>query len=408
MELQGENLIMFNREKLLILALTVLTFILGTTEYVIVGLLGNVAKTFDVSVATVGTLVSIFAISFAAGTPIAMMIASFYSKSTSLITGSLLVALLNIGIAFSPNYFCLSLLRIITAISCGLCVSLALSISTDSVSNEQKGKAISYIMGGFSIANVFGVPIGTFVAMHFQWQTTFLLIGVLGAVCTILLFKVVPKDLPRVQSSIRAQFRLLTTPRIFIAFSIPIMGISAIFVIYTFIVPLMTEIMKIPSSWSSTLLLLYGIATIISNLIGGKIATRNFVYKLRNVFLLHALIFILLGLTEHSSILGILLIIAIGTICFSINAAAQLYLIQLTESLVPEAKDFASSLMPIGANIGIAVGSGAGSLITEFFGLQFLPWAAVIFSLSAFGLTAFSITLNRLQRPIPKVNRKSF
>lgn len=389
------------KEFALILSFVFLAFTLGTTEYVIVGLLPDVAQSLHVSVAHAGMLVSGFAIAFAVGTPAALMAASRFSKRTALLTGILLVALCNCCSAFAPTYLALFLARMATAVCCGLCVSLAISICTESVAEERKGQAIAWIMGGFSIANVLGVPIGTFVGVHFQWPAAFWLVAFLVISCGLLLSKMVPRELPGMKSSLRDPLRLMGNPRVGLAFLIPIVGIAAVFVIYTYITPLMTEVMHIPAGWTSGLLLLYGAASVLSNVIAGKVASGDYQSKLKRIFQIHAVIYALYGITVPYSGIGTLSLLAIACLSLSINAAAQLYIIRLTERFVPQAKDFASSLMPIGANIGIALGSLVGALVTDHLGLRYLPWMAVAFALAAYLITVLSCRLDRATEKKP-------
>ncbi|TCN00736.1 putative MFS family arabinose efflux permease [Paenibacillus sp. BK033] len=383
------------RENLLIFTFTLLAFILGTTEYVIVGLLTPIASSLGVSVAQTGIMVSGFAIAYAAGTPFVMMAAGYFTKRRALLLGASLVVLFTMGSALSFSYPVLFLTRMATAVFCGLSVSLAVSICTDYVSPERRGLALSYIIGGFTIANVLGVPIGTFVGLHFEWPAAFWLVAACGIISLLLLYRIVPKDLPAVQSSLKNQFRLMTNPRVLLAFFIPIIGVAAIFVIYTYINPLMLDVMHISEERTSTILLVYGAVTIVSNILGGKIASGTYVAKLKTLFLVHAVVYVIFGFTLSFEWLGIVSLMAIALISFSINAACQLYFIHLTEQYVPEAKDFASSLLPISANIGIAVGSSIGAFVTDHYGLRYLPWAAVVLALLAFAATAYSYSLDR-------------
>ncbi|WP_336774577.1 MFS transporter [Paenibacillus sp. MMO-58] len=383
------------KENLLIFTFTLLAFILGTTEYVIVGLLTPIASSLGVSVAQTGIMVSGFAIAYAAGTPFVMMAAGYFTKRRALLLGASLVVLFTMGSALSFSYPVLFLTRMATAVFCGLSVSLAVSICTDYVSPERRGLALSYIIGGFTIANVLGVPIGTFVGLHFEWPAAFWLVAACGIISLLLLYRIVPRDLPAVQSSLKNQFRLMTNPRVLLAFFIPIIGVAAIFAIYTYINPLMLEVMHISEGRTSTILLVYGAVTIVSNILGGKIASGTYMAKLKTLFLVHAVVYVIFGFTLSFTWLGIVSLMAIALISFSINAACQLYFIHLTEQYVPEAKDFASSLLPISANIGIAVGSSIGAFVTDHYGLRYLPWAAAVLALLAFAATAYSYNLDR-------------
>ncbi|WP_336788157.1 MFS transporter [Paenibacillus sp. MMO-177] len=389
------------KENLLIFTFTLLAFILGTTEYVIVGLLTPIASSLGVSVAQTGIMVSGFAIAYAAGTPFVMMAAGYFTKRRALLLGASLVVLFTMGSALSFSYPVLFLTRMATAVFCGLSVSLAVSICTDYVSPERRGLALSYIIGGFTIANVLGVPIGTFVGLHFEWPAAFWLVAACGIVSILLLYRIVPRNLPPVQSSLKNQFRLMTNPRVLLAFFIPIIGVAAIFAIYTYINPLMLEVMHISEGRTSTILLIYGAVTIVSNILGGKIASGTYMAKLKTLFLVHAVVYVIFGFTLSFTWLGIVSLMAIALISFSINAACQLYFIHLTEQYVPEAKDFASSLLPISANIGIAVGSSIGAFVTDHYGLRYLPWAAAALALLAFAATAYSYHLDRSAKKAP-------
>ena len=383
-----------NKEFVLILCFTFLAFILGTTDYVIVGLLSDIALSLDVTLAQAGILVSGFAIAYAVGTPFAMMAASYVPKRTAILTGVMLIVVLNVISAFVPSYAFLLVIRMLTAIFCGLSVSLSMSICMDAVALDKKGKAIAFIMGGFSIATILGVPIGTFVGLQYKWQYSFFLVALLSLVCWIILYNMIPRGLTATKSSASSQLKVILNPRIALAFCIPVIGVAGLFVIYTYITPLLTEVMNIPIEWTSWFLLLYGCATIISNVISGKIASGDYVQKLKRMFIVHAVIYIVYGMTMSYNIIGMVSLMSIACISFSINAAAQLYLIDLTEGFVPQAKDFANSLLPIGANIGIAIGSSVGALVTNYLGLRYLPWVAVIFALLAFSLTALSWKLD--------------
>src|SRR5699024_10425315 len=276
----------------------------------------------------------------------------------------------------------------------GLAVSLALIMGADGVSRAKSGVAIAFVLGGFTIANVFGVPIGTLVAQLFHWKLTFILIGVSGLVCTIFMYIIVPKKQPKVESSLKAQIQLIFTLEIFLAFMIPVLAVAAIFGFYTYIVPYMTDILGIEDKYISGILVLYGIMTIISNVIGAKMATGFYVRNVRNMIFIHVLLFLCLALTKQMTILGLITILLIGATSFSINAAVQLYVVQMTERLLPQARDFAASLYPIGANLGIALGSALSAYIIDAFSLAVIPWMAVLLAVMACALTVYSMQYN--------------
>lgn len=155
-----------NRENLLILTLTLVSFVLGTTEYVIVGVLKEIESYMKVSLAAAGMLVSGFAIAYAVGTPFAVAFLAKISRRSSILIGFAIVLALNLLTVFSTTFSSLMAIRIVSAVACGLTISLSISIVSDAVNRERRGEAIAWILGGFSIANVLGVPLGTFIGQH--------------------------------------------------------------------------------------------------------------------------------------------------------------------------------------------------------------------------------------------------
>ncbi len=266
-----------------------MAFILGTTEYIIVGLLSEISSSLGVTLATAGGLVSGFAISYAIGTPIMMSLCSRIPKRITILAALVLILLLNLWSAITGTYSMLLVTRIVTAVLCGFVLSVAITVANEVVDPEKRGKAIATILSGFAVANVFGVPIGTFVGQFFNWPAAFVLNGILAGIAIVLNYVYIPRKLPKpVPSSLKDQIGLFTNGRIVLAFLIPVTAVGAVFVLYTYITPILEQVMNIPKSSVSGVLFVYGIATIVSNWIGGKVATGNAVSKLRFVFLIQA------------------------------------------------------------------------------------------------------------------------
>lgn len=380
-------------ERALIISFTFMAFVLGTTEYIIVGLLTEISVSLGITLATAGSLVSGFAIAYAIGTPILVTVFSRFSKKNTILTAIVLIILFNLLSSMSGSFPVLMITRILTAVLCGLAISLSISVASNVITPANRGKAISYILGGFAIANVFGVPIGTFVGQHLEWPAAFILTAVTGAVSLVLNWMYVPQQLAQKAGPLREQLRILANGRILLAFMIPVLGVGAIFCIYTYVTPILEEIMGVPSTSVSWVLLVYGLATIASNWMGGKVATGNAIGKLRVVLLIQALIYATFSLTAPVPVLGMISLIMIGSVSYMLNATSQLYLIDLAVEYSPSARDFASSLSPVAANIGIAWGAALGGVVVENAGLIHLPWVAGIVALAALGVTALSYRL---------------
>ncbi|MBW4082563.1 MFS transporter [Paenibacillus sp. S150] len=387
-------------ERGLVFSFTFMAFLLGTIEYIIVGLLSEIAESLQITLAVAGSLVSGFAIAYAVGTPVLMTIASRLPKKKTIQGTIALIIVFNLFSAASDTFGWLLFTRIATAVLCGLAISLALSAVSEVVAPANQGKAVSYILGGFGIANVLGVPIGTFVGQHLEWQASFILTALMGAAALLFNAIVIPAHLSSSKGSLAEQLSLLTNGRIVLAFMIPVLGTAAVFSIYTYIRPLMDKVMSIPANAASWVLLAYGLATIFSTLMGGRVASGNALGRLRIVFLIQTAIYILFFFAAPVAVLGLVFLILSACVSNILNVTAQLYLIELSVEHSPSSRDFAASLNPVAANIGIAGGSALGGVVVGSGGLPGLPWTAACIALSAFAVTAISYRLRMKPKPL--------
>lgn len=379
----------------LVLSLSLLTFVLGTSEFVIVGILPDIANGLSISIATAGSLVSAFAISFAVGTPITMSLTSHLPKRKLMLGLTILFTILNLLSSLAPMYEWLLLLRMLTAVVTGVLISLAMLVASESVPPTKRGVAVSFIFGGFTMANVFGVPIGTFIGQQAGWESTFILTTALGAFAWIAIYRVLPNQLSQEKASLREQLTLLTNPRILIAFLIPAFGFGATYVVYTYLVPILKDVLGVPVAWVSPILFAYGFISIFSNIAAGKIASHNPIGRLRFVFLVQAFVLAALFVTTSNVTLGLLNIALMSFMAILLTTSTQIYLIDLAEKFNPNAKGLASSLMPVASNVGIGLGSALGGVVYATSPIMTLALVGGLVALVTAGLTAVSYSLDQ-------------
>lgn len=379
----------------LVLSLSLLTFVLGTSEFVIVGILPDIASGLSISIATAGSLVSAFAISFAVGTPITMSLTSHLPKRKLMLGLTILFTVLNLLSSLAPMYEWLLVLRMLTAVVTGVLISLAMLVASESVPPAKRGVAVSFIFGGFTMANVFGVPIGTFIGQQAGWESTFWLTTLLGAVAWIAIYRVLPNQLSQEKASLREQMALLTNPRILIAFLIPAFGFGATYVVYTYLVPILKDVLGVPVAWVSPILFAYGFISIFSNIAAGKIASHNPIGRLRFVFLVQAFVLAALFVTTSNVPLGLLNIALMSFMAILLTTSTQIYLIDLAEKFNPNAKGLASSLMPVASNVGIGLGSALGGVVYATSPIMTLALVGGLVALVTAGLTAVSYSLDQ-------------
>ncbi len=315
------------RDWLLIATLSLLTFVLGTSEFVIVGILAEISSALNITIATAGTLVSAFAISFAIGTPIVMSLTGHLERRRLILRLLLVWVLLNLASSFAPSYEVLLATRILTAILTGVLISLAMVVASDGVPVAKRGVAVSFIFGGFTLANVLGVPIGTFIGQHAGFAATFWLTTVMGMIAVHAVWKIVPVQQSTGSGSIKEQLGLLANPRILIAFFIPSFGFGATYVVYTYLVPILQTELGIAKTWISPILLAYGVVSIFSNILAGKIASKNPMGRLRFVFVVQAIVLAALYFTTVSLSLGLFNIALMSLMSILLTTSTQIYLI---------------------------------------------------------------------------------
>lgn len=386
---------MTKQQKLLTLNLFLLTFVLGTSEFVIVGLLTEVSTDLNITISTTGALVSAFAISFAIATPILTALLSRFSKYPLMLVLTAIFIAGNLATALSDSYGLLMVSRIITAVVTGVLIALAMSVASESMPADRRGKVISIIFAGFTIASVIGVPLGTSIGQWGGWQMAFWFTSVLGIVSLLASSMTIPKGLKGAKGSLKTQIGLLTNSRIIIAFLIPALSIAATYTVYTYLTALLQEVLLISDQYISLVFLLYGIVSVFSTLIGGKIATRNGIGKLRFVFLVQAVFLASLYISSHSIVAALISISLIALVVYVMNSTMQLYFIDLADKHFPSAKDLASSLTPVSVNVGIALGSALGGFVTTNMQLIDISWVGGLAAIVASLLTFVSYRLDR-------------
>ncbi|MGG1597513.1 MFS transporter [Paenibacillus naphthalenovorans] len=379
---------MTRQQKLLTLNLFLLTFVLGTSEFVMVGLLTEVATDMKIAISMAGSLISAFALSFAIGTPIFTALFSRFSKYPLILALIAVFIIGNMVTAISGSFGLLLVSRIITAVVTGVLIALAMAVASETIPLEKRGQVISIIFTGFTVASVLGVPLGTYIGQWGGWHMAYWFTTLLGIVSLMASSVTIPRGLQGARSSLKKQIKLFAYPRIVLAFFIPALSIGATYSVYTYLAPLLQNVLFVPARYISLVFLLYGVVSIFSTLIGGKLAARNGFGKIPYVFLTQAVILASLYVSSGSMVGGLVSISFIALVVYLMNSTMQLYFIDWADQHVPEAKDLASSLTSVSINVGIAIGSALGGFVTTNIELIDISWSGGIVAVLA-ALLAF-------------------
>lgn len=382
---------------LALLALTISAFAIGTTEFVIVGLVPTIAEQLSISLPSAGLLVSIYALGVAVGAPVLTAITAKLPRKQLLIGLMVLFTAGNLLAWLSPNYETLVIARLLTGLAHGVFFSIGSTIATSLVPKEKAASAIAIMFGGLTVALVTGVPLGTFIGQHFGWRETFLAVSFIGVIALISSMILVPKNIPtRAVASLKDQLKVLTHPRLVIIYAITALGYGGVFTAFTFLAPMMQDLAGYSPAAVSWILLGYGVSVAIGNIWGGKLADRHgAVPALTFIFAALAVLLLVFQFTASSHIAALVTVLVMGIFAFGNVPGLQVYVVQKAEAFTPNAVDVASGLNIAAFNIGIAMGSVIGGQIVQSYGLDQTPWIGAVIVVGALLLIGVSGRLDK-------------
>ncbi len=379
---------------LALLSLTLSSFAIGTTEFVLVGLIPTIASDLAVSVSSAGWLIGIYALGVAAGAPVLTALTAGWPRKTVLLSLMALFVAGNLLAWQAPGYLALMLARAITGLAHGVFFSIGSTIAASLVKAEKSARAIALMFAGLTLALVSGVPLGTFIGQHFGWRATFLIVALLGLVALIGIVLMVPGQLHQTPlPKMALVFTPLTHPRLLLVYLMTILGYGAPFVCFTFLTPILQQVTGFKADTISLILILYGISVVIGNLYGGRLSDHW--GPTRALYLLFgglALILLLFYWCAGSKPLTLITIMVWGAFAFGNVPVLQTYVVKLAEKLTPDAISVASGLNISAFNIGITLCSWLGGIVVEHSGLIDTTWIAALIAILAIVLVAISGT----------------
>ncbi|MET0857084.1 MAG: MFS transporter [Telluria sp.] len=378
-------------------ALTLAAFAIGTTEFVIVGLIPTIAASLGVSVPSAGLLVSLYALGVAIGAPVLTALTGRIPRKQLLVGLMVLFTIGNLLAWMAPGYATLMGARVLTGLAHGVFFSIGSTIATGLVAKDKAASAIALMFSGLTVALVTGVPLGTFIGQSFGWQATFLAVSLLGVIAIVGCAVLVPADIGGSKpSSLLTQLAVLRKPRLLLVYAMTALGYGGTFIAFTYLAPILQQVSGFAASTVSLVLLVYGVSVAAGNIWGGKLADRKGpVRALQIVFALLAIVLLVLTFTAASKPLVLVTVLAWGAVAFGNVPGLQVYVVQRAERDAPQAVDVASGLNIAAFNVGIALGAWGGGLIVAHLGLMATPWIGALVVLGALALTTLAGWLDR-------------
>lgn len=367
------------------------SFMLGMSEFIVVGILPDIAADLKISEVTVGNLVSLFAFVYAPVTPLGSALSARFPRFATHLTLIGIFLAGNILCAFAPNYAVLVVARIMIALVSGTLVAVAMTYAPDVTTDRFRTKFIAWVFSGFSIASVVGVPVGTWVANTFGWRWAFHLVNALTVVLIIGMVAVLPRNSHAAKIGFLSQFRLFFDRRIQLGVLDVVCGAAASYVFYTYLTPIMRDEVHVPEQYLSVGLVIFGAACLWSNLYGGKLADRGRgvepLTHIRPIYCAHAVLMASLVVAHWVPVYGALLLVVLGMFMYLQNSASQVLYMDVASQSHPGSLNLAASLNSMSFNIGIALGSAVGGLINGHFGLMWLGPVGALFLVCAIAIT---------------------
>lgn len=355
-------------------ALAISAFGIGSTEFISVGLLPLIVQDMHVSLSSASLTVSIYALGVTIGAPILTALTSKWERKQVLLFDMLIFLVGNLLAAIAPNFAFLLIGRIVAALAHGVFMSIASVIAADVVAPSKRASAIAMMFTGLTVATITGVPIGTFIGQHTNWRMSFVFILVIGLVALIGNILLVPNNLAKGNAiSVRDIGKVLSNFRLLLILLITALGYGGTFVVYTYVSPILEKLMGYSPGSVVLILIGYGVAVAIGNMVGGRLANHRPLRALLYMFMALAISILGIFFFAHQPILGLIAILLMGLFAFMNVPGLQLLAVKLSEKYVPAATPMASALNISAFNIGITLGAFVGGKVTAGLGLAMTP-----------------------------------
>lgn len=379
---------------LAVYALTAGAFGIGTTEFVIMGLLMQVAGDLQVSLPLAGLLISGYALGVFVGAPLLTLATGRLPRKTVLVALMIVFTLGNLACALAPNYALLMVARVVTSLAHGTFFGVGAVVATGLVAEERKASAISVMFTGLTVATLLGVPAGAWLGLQYGWRSTFWAVAAIGVVATLVIATLVPKDrdTDAARPDVRAELAVVARTPVLLGLLMTVLGFGGMFAVYTYIQPLLTQVTGFADAAVSPILLVFGVGMIAGNLLGGRIADRGVPRALLATLLALAVVMGLMTFALHGRWAMVLFTGLLGAAAFATVSPLQMWVLQRAAG----AQNLASSLNIGAFNLGNAFGAWlGGAVIARGLGLEALPWIGALVPLSAFAVAWLAIRAER-------------
>ncbi|RRA49878.1 MFS transporter [Acidipila sp. EB88] len=374
-----------------LLALAVSAFGIGTSEFIIMGLLPDLARSFTVSIPKAGLLVSGYALSVTVGSPIvALALSRMDRKHALLILMSVFIAG-NVCCALAPTYGLLLGARVLTALCHGAFFGIGSIVASNLVPRAERAQAIALMFAGLTLANVLGVPAGTALGHAFGWRFAFWALVPIGLLAAAGLLRLVPSQ-PAEAMHLKHELHAVLRPQVQLVLALSTLSSVSLFCVFTYIAPILESVTHLAPSAVTWVLVVFGVGITLGNLLGGRLGDWKQMPSVLGGFVLLIAIFLLMPLTEHSMIPATVMVFVWGLVQFAVGSPLQARVVDQAKG----APNLASTLNQGAFNLGNASGAALGGLVlTAGFSYASLSIASAIVAVVAVVIALSALWLER-------------
>lgn len=377
-----------------LMALAIAAFGIGTSEFIIMGLLPNLSEDFHVSIPKAGVLVTGYALSVTIGAPIVAIATAKLERKSALLLLMGVFTLGNLACAVAPTYNLLFAARVLTALCHGAFFGIGSVVAANLVPRNQRAQAIALMFSGLTLANVLGVPAGTALGQAYGWRAAFWAIVPIGFLAAAAVFVLVPSQ-PSSSSKLLHEFRVLRKPQVLLVLAMSILTSASLFCVFTYIAPMLEAVTLVSPHTVTLTLLLFGVGITVGNLLGGTLSDwRPMAFLIGALLTLIASLLVLYYAEPHV-LPAIIMILLWGAIQFAAGAPLQSRIVDHAAA----APNLASTLNQGAFNFGNATGASLGGMmLTAGYTYRQLPLASAIVTLITLALALISAKLDRDHR----------
>jgi MFS transporter, DHA1 family, inner membrane transport protein len=378
-------------------ALTAGAFGIGVTEFVIMGLLIDVSKDLGISISAAGLLISGYALGVVIGAPILGAISGKWSKKTLLMALMVVFTIGNLACAIAPDYWTLMAARVLTAFAHASFFGVGSVVATSLVAPNKKASAIAIMFTGLTVANILGVPFGTWLGQAYGWRSTFWAVTLIGIAALAVIALLVPKDdaSDTQEEGSQGVAAVLGRRSVILGLLTTVLSWVGVFAGFTYIAPILTEITGFSAAAVSPILLVFGGGLVVGNLFGGWLADRHLMPTIIGSLVALSVVLLAMTATIHQPVLAVISIALFGAAAFATVAPLQMWVLAKAEGA---GQGLASSFNIAAFNLGNAIGAWLGGAVIDHGpGLGGVTFVAGLVPIAALAVALVAIRMDRRQ-----------